>query len=408
MGNYISCRKCDFKYISFIFGCLIYFLVGLISIHFFHKVDKDDPGEEKENNKLLKPFCEYIGYSLCFIGEIIRVKNTPPDKKTKKFSTKKNQIISKPILSLITDSDNSIGCKEIIYIIVISILLIVKEFCYIYIKILKNTGFLLFNEDFNLTETLVLFILSAYIFNHIYYRHQYISIFLLLSLEITRYIIKIIHTEQMKKVGYILTFHLIRALCECIFYSYSKILIEYKYFSPYKAVYIFGFIITPIMIGLYFLFSYLPFDSENIFCTLHYKNKYYFDNIYALFSNIKVDQILIIIIYIIASGILIVLINIITQNFTICHVFIVIQICQIIFNIIDSLNNKMLLVLLTLTWILEFLSTLVFLEVIELKFCGLNKDIKVNIMNRAEEDLNISDESSSEDINNDNFYQIEI
>ena len=42
-----------------------------------------------------------------------------------------------------------------------------------------------------------------------------------------------------------------------------------------------------------------------------------------------------------------------------------------------------------LCFLIEFIFGLVFLEIIELNFCGLNKNIKRNIRGRAKEDTNL-------------------
>ena len=64
---------------------------------------------------------------------------------------------------------------------------------------------------------------------------------------------------------------------------------------------------------------------------------------------------------------------------------------QFVSNLIEPRNGKLSPILfmsiLIITELLEFLMALIFIEVIELKFCELNTNIKENIMDRAIEDM---------------------
>ena len=41
-----------------------------------------------------------------------------------------------------------------------------------------------------------------------------------------------------------------------IFYAYIKILMEYKYYSPFQCCYLFGIVNTPLILIIYYSFSY--------------------------------------------------------------------------------------------------------------------------------------------------------
>ena len=56
-----------------------------------------------------------------------------------------------------------------------------------------------------------------------------------------------------------------------------------------------------------------------------------------------------------------------------------------------------------LKYIFELLAFLIYLELIELRFCGLNKNIRKNIEKRAEIDIEISG-----DVNNDNSINTDL
>jgi hypothetical protein len=207
-------------------------------------------------------------------------------------------------------------------------------------------------------------------------------------LEILRYLIKIFNDDIFSFPAFI--FQIIRALSDCIFFGYIKALMEYKYFSPYKCCYIFGFVNTPIIIILYLIVSHISFNKTNLLCSLKYNNSYYFDNFYSIFKNINIIQIFTFLIYSISNGLYQLLINITVGEFTACHLFMPCFLIQFIINIYDSISNWKLLSLVIISGVFEMIFIFIFLELIVLNCLGLNKNIKESIRNRADEDYLLS------------------
>ena len=85
--------------------------------------------------------------------------------------------------------------------------------------------------------------------------------------------------------------------------------------------------------------------------------------------------------------------------YSVCHLFILLQASDswdILNEQIDN-NNKILLKnLFHLCNLFELFFNLVFLEIIELNFCGLNKNTKKNINIRAKEDIKLLDSEMRE------------
>ena len=79
----------------------------------------------------------------------------------------------------------------------------------------------------------------------------------------------------------------------------------------------------------------------------------------------------------------------IIEEDTICHMFLPYQIKNY-FKTIREFGRDIIKdpfgLLVLISFILETIVSLVFLEIIELKFCGLNRNIKFNIQRRAKED----------------------
>jgi hypothetical protein len=93
--------------------------------------------------------------------------------------------------------------------------------------------------------------------------------------------------------------------------------------------------------------------------------------------------------------------NLILDNYTIFHLLLPWQIYESFNTIIDSTKDTNNIYLLPFH-IFEIFFILVFIEFIELKFCGLNYNIKKNIQIRAEQDSileigEILDDSLNED-----------
>jgi len=306
---------------------------------------------------------------------------------------------------IFSDSKNKLKIKDILYLLLICLIILIDDFMIIIIKAKKNQGFIIFNEEYNSIEFFLLFIISIFIFRMRYYQHQHFSIILIIFLEILRYLIKIFNNTNFTFLS-VFILQIIRSLSDCIFFGYIKGLMEYKYFSPFKCCYIFGFVNTPIIIFLYLIVSHISFKNTNLLCSLKYNDSYYFDNFYSIFKNINFVQISSFLLYTICNGIYQLLINITIGQFTICHLFMPCQLTQLFINIYESFSNLKLMPMVIISGIFEIIFIFIFLEVIVLNFLGLNKNIKKNIENRAEEDVKISKEderTNSEILINENY-----
>ena len=185
-----------------------------------------------------------------------------------------------------------------------------------------------------------------------------------------------------------LSFQIIIGLFEAIIFTYSKYLMEIKFFSPYKATYIFGFINGIITLILLIIISYF---SVGNFGLVGYKYSY-FDNYCFIFDNFNTGQIILIFFSTIFLGISRLIFNITINYFTVCHLFLLFPIIEFSTNIKQEILNKfeiIPLLIINICDVLEFIFFLVFLEIIELNCFGLNKFTKKNIKKRAEEDIDL-------------------
>ena len=361
----------------------------------------ENPNFENPNfeNTLLKSLLKYIGFSLMFIGDIII--KIMSSRKRKNFD--KNLLVSKKYNLTKKDSKYLIKKKDILFILLISLANLCDELLAIFIKILTKEESISFDEPFISLEFFFLFISSFYIFKVDYYKHQYISIIIIISLEIFRLVIKLIAREYkyfLKKIG----LQIIRAILHSLFIGYSKGLMEYKYFSPYKALYIFGFINGVIIIIIYCIVSFKPVKNGDL-CQLIYEKKCYFDNFKSIFKEFTFNQFLGLFLYMISVAGTKLLFNKISNDFTICHIFTYYSIYSF-YEIIDSFDGDEDIIIFALKLILsifEIFITLIFLEIIVINLWGLNKNVKINIEKRAilDRDINENNINSTFDIDDD-------
>lgn len=406
MKSFISLGKFKIKYFIMIAICFAIFYCKIKLIDLFEK-DKNKY-IEKYKRYILEPFLKYLGQSYFILSEIIR-------KKYFKYADKHFDFINK---------------KDIFIILAVSIGVIIGHFLDIIMNVRiekdiskiddierppppDNENFVI-DETYNSVEYISLFITSLFIFKIKYYKHQYISIIIIICLELTRYFARLISTRNMfrSKMGKIEDFlnQIPIALIDSIFLGYSKILMEYKFLTPYMTTYIFGIICFIIILIIYIILSFISVKEDNSYCFVKFNNKCYIDNFFSIFSHFSFIQFISLFLYSIISGLLQFLFNFIIKDYTICHIFLHYQFCEF-YSIIFKFEfmNTFRIVLYITTGIIEILITFIFLEIIQLNFCGLDKNVKENIEERAlldnvENQLRTSSSYSHDRVSIDNYY----
>ena len=389
MRKYISFGYFDKKY----FIIFIIFLITTFIEYFllFYNDKITNYRTKIRTNKLLLPTLAYIGQFLCFIPLIISKKYN-----NKKSSTK-NYKSSIEIKYIFNNSGNLITFKNIILIIIICILLLINNIISLLSSHLIKIGKILFNQTFYFIDYLLLFLISKFIFKLNYYKHQYYSIAFIILFGLLKYLIKLFTERNLnynyKEVILVLMLQIIHAFIDSYSTGNIKILMEYKYLSPYFISSIIGIINGLIAIICYFIATYFPCNND--FCELIYNNKRYFDNIYSIFDDIYPTEIFLYIYTIFQSGIYQILIYITINDFTVCHIFLFYQIIEFADTLVEIFitNKNIFAICIVITsGIFEIFIVLVFLEIIELGFCGLNYNTKRNIKERALNDSKLLNE----------------
>jgi hypothetical protein len=182
---------------------------------------------------------------------------------------------------------------------------------------------------------------------------------------------------------------LVSTLLESIVIVYIKGLMEYKYFSPYKICYLFGLINNTIIIIISLIvFFFVEYNDND--CYFQEGEICFFENFFIKIKDLGILRFLYIISFSIVFGILKLLSNIIINKYTIFHLFLFIQNKEFTNSLYNGISDIIRSVTISISYILEFFMILVFLEIIEFNFWGLNKNIKRNIKDRADNEVKLS------------------
>ena len=206
------------------------------------------------------------------------------------------------------------------------------------------------------------------IFKSKLYRHHYLSICLILIFSII--IDLVIGNLKSDFENELLKFFLsiIRLLILSLNYVLIKYTMEKKYVSPY----IIGMFIALINLTLFIIFGILDH-----FC-------FHFNNYVEYFQNFSSEQLLLILGLMSTQLGIYTCLFFIDKNDTPCHIFIVFcfgQFSYIFKNLKDKSPGKIAVIIIFLILILFF--SLVFNEIIELRFLGLAYNTKKNISERG-------------------------
>ena len=398
MKNYISIGKFKYKY-----GILIIIYIFLKILEYIF-IDYLFESEKYNNCKLLDPLLFNIGNILCFFPVLIQ-KAISKNKKNILQKTNKLEETHKGIITYIYNNpyETYITTKDLIRIVFVTILILVGEFCDLLIEVINSNfykGEDLIKKNYFFIEVLIWFLFSKYFLNITYYKQQIFSIFGIMIIGIIRLIYLFFIDSKINWLVELfkLFIELILIICDSVFYGYIKGLMEYKFYSPYKCCYMFGMINFPIILIIYFIVSFIPCNSE-FFCKEVNRNNDSFDDIIYVFKNVNFKEIANLLFKIFFSGVEALLINMTMNDFTFYHIIIPIQIEEFINNIKDQINQEKPIEVIIPLFCYEFLFYLIFLEIIELNFCGLNKNIRKNIEKRAISDL-------KNDVRGDSYFDL--
>ena len=387
----ISFGKFDSKYLIYCF----LFLIVEIFLCLFNNDDSDENIINK--HKLLDSTCYFFGYLLNFFPEWIRNRNSIS--KEKHISNGLKEEKTQSFEYIYNKPDNKyLPKKELIKIFFISIFLLLTEFLRI-IQIIKYK-IIEYEDSFIFIEFLLILLIPHS--SEVYYKHQKFSFLIFTLIEAIKIIVLIFCKQS---INYLAIFmEIIISIIYAFYYIYIKRLMQSIFISPYKYNFIIGIINFPLIIIIYLIISFTALGKEN-------GDLLYVDNIFTIFKDeFDLINVIILISFPIAYGLYTSIFNKVIYDYTLYHSYILLLLENFIEDIFNKKENKALYIFIISCFFIELIMILIFLEIIELNFWGLNKNLKKNIESRAliESSLEINDyyndevDNERDTINNEN------
>ena len=241
-------------------------------------------------------------------------------------------------------------------------------------------------------EIIFLTILTYFFLKYKYFIHNYIS---LIFFVIVSFIIDLILGHFQKEIKNIFQFSLeniINVLLDSIFLIYVKYLIEKLYFSPWTICCVNG---AALFIVISFALIYVLLKGKsNLPGGLTFNKDFY-----EYFDKIKISIIVShFIVSIILQSIKQIFMYLTIYYFSMNHVLIGYILTKMANILIAHDSNKEFYCI--ILFIIQFLLLMIYLEVIELHFCGLDKNTRKSIQIREREDMNLENLERNNSFNN--------
>ena len=381
----ISFGKFELK---FFFYCT---LIVILEIYIYHFIDIFGVKILKDH-LLLNSSCLFLGYLLNIIA--IWIRQIKSKEKEIPITNIFRESISTSIVYIYEESyEEHLSIKKIVIFCFISLIPLLEELLeHILIKIIEKDKESNYSDAYPIIEYIIIFLVSRFD-KEIYYKHQNISFLILILVEAIKNIYFLIKASIFNKFFIIKSvLNIIYSILFPIYYLYIKNLMKYKFISPAKCNFMIGIINFPLTILIYFIISFTSLGIED-------NNDYYFDNIFFLFEDIgymDIKNIIILISLPFVYGILeFIIINTI-YDYTVYHIYICILIMYFIEYMIKELETFVKIFLISV-FLIELIMILILLEMIEINFCGLNKNLKRNIESRGITEYSLNNENLNDD-----------
>ena len=325
----------------------------------------------------------------CYLRKSVKTKM--PNKEIKNDEENKNGIV------YIYNEPKKENVKENFFLL---ILMIILDYIYdgglmFFQKNLEDSE-LVYGEIFKFLDVLFLLIFFRLFHKILFYRHQYISLFIILFMGLGKFLVILLYEEKYnnleKNFDY---FSIIAMIVFPLFdstniYFFQKFII-YNYYTPYYICFLIGIIYLIISIPIIIVFSIIDCGNSDI-CKL-------FSNKDIEFPNF--GQVILFIFYSLFYSAQHFIKLLTLNNFTVFHLILIVTFGELIngcFKFPDFSSFD--LVTSIIVNCFEIFGVLVFTETIELSFCGLNINLKRNIMFRAGNEVNLIDKQKDENESN--------
>ena len=267
MGKYISFHINNIKYIIIIASFIV---MSFISLFLSNIID-----DKAKDSRLMKPFLTHVFMCLAYIPEIIIARNISSEggnSSRKIYKTNKVQFFL-------------VSTFASFLVLINGSFLILSE------RFNKERGTKIMLSNLYFFGFIVIVLISIFIFKSRFYKHQFLSILMIILFGVIRYILKYFINEGINKKGpiYEITDFILQMITYtllALYLIFCKIIIEKYYILGYKCSYVIGLINIPLTLIFYFIMSYIP-CNEQLVCAIQYKKNIIWIIFLIFFLNIK-------------------------------------------------------------------------------------------------------------------------
>ena len=403
------CISCGIFEIKYFFYCILFSIIEIyFNLFIYYDFGNNDINTNIiTNHNLLESSCLFLGYLLNIIPEWYSQKESKKKSVSSELKGENNKNTNF-IKYIYNKSYNEyLSIKESLKFVFISLFLLLIEIFrqiqqILYRKINRNSNtnteinepifeYDKFEGYFYFIQFLIYFSIRTN--SEVYYKHQNFSFGIFFLIEFIKIIFFFI--KNLSNKWAIIVIQIIISILHALYFIYIKGLMKYKFVSPYKCNFIIGIIYFPLIIIIYVIISFTKLGEKNKNVNI---NIYYWDSISELFksiNNINVINAIRLISLPIVYGIYFLVINKTIYDFTIYHLYIPLLIENFIRGTIEKEINIFLLITF---FCIEFIMILIFLEIIEINFCGLNENLKRNIESRGRIDSSLTIEDDDDEL----------
>ena len=298
-------------------------------------------------------------------------------------------------LKLIYNKSKKVNIKEPLNLILMILLELIYDTSLLaYQKKEEEQSELVIAEIYKFMDILFLLIFFRVFHKILFYKHQYISLIIIILTGLARFfrVFEYFFHEEGKEFGIItLGFIILLPLIDSVKIYIIQKYMKYKYYSPYFILFLIG--VTYLIVSLIILIIF-----KNINCSTEICKSLSEINI----ESNKVVNYILIILYSLFYGLEHFIKFYTMYAFSAFHYILISTFGEIIqfgYKMILNFDTTDLIVNLV-TYSVEIFAVLVFIETIELNFCGLNMNLKKNIIFRADNELYLINKSRTENEDN--------
>ena len=298
-------------------------------------------------------------------------------------------------LKLIYNKSKKVNIKEPLNLILMILLELIYDTSLLaYQKKEEEQSELVIAEIYKFMDILFLLIFFRVFHKILFYKHQYISLIIIILTGLARFfrVFEYFFHEEGKEFGIItLGFIILLPLIDSVKIYIIQKYMKYNYYSPYFILFLIG--VTYLIVSLIILIIF-----KNINCSTEICKSLSEINI----ESNKVVNYILIILYSLFYGLEHFIKFYTMYTFSAFHYILISTFGEIIqfgYKMILNFDTTDLIVNLV-TYSVEIFAVLVFIETIELNFCGLNMNLKKNIIFRADNELYLINKSRTENEDN--------